>query len=117
MQRFQLKKQPPPVAGQHGKRGLPADWRWLKHHVHERDGWQCVQCGRRGALECDHKIPREAGGSDDPDNLQTLCRHCHIDKTRRDKGQEVPPDLAEWDEFMSLGRGARRWRYHKPKID
>lgn len=87
---------------------LPAKWPWLRMHVFDRDGWQCVQCGRRGRLECDHKIPREAGGSDDMDNLQTLCRRCHIQKTKADVGNPDPPGVAEWDEFMSLGRSARR---------
>ena len=96
----------PPLAGD-----LPRDWRRLRLYIFNRDGYRCVQCGRRGRLECDHIEPREAGGSDHPDNLQTLCRRCHIAKTRADRGQELTPDQEDWQEFMTLGRAERRRRY------
>lgn len=46
---------------------------------------RCAQCGRRPlnhgvVLVVDHKIPREWGGTDDPENLQPLCEECNSGK-------------------------------------
>jgi 5-methylcytosine-specific restriction endonuclease McrA len=32
-------------------------------------------------LECDHIVPLHRGGSNDPGNLQSLCKECHAIKT------------------------------------
>ena len=69
-------------------------WAAIRRAVFERDGWRCVECGKAGRLECDHRVPLEQGGDPwDPDNLQTLCRDCHIAKTRREAaeaGRTIP---------------------------
>ena len=36
------------------------------------------------ALEVDHIVPRNRGGTDDPDNLQALCYSCNATKRDRD---------------------------------
>ena len=58
----------------------------------------CVSCEAKGkttaATEVDHIQPLHKGGTDEPDNLQGLCRDCHADKTRRDLGQT---DRARFD--------------------
>lgn len=59
-------------------------WAELRLEALKRDGWKCVKCGRPGRLEVDHKIAIVDGGSNDIDNLQTLCRGCHIDKSRQE---------------------------------
>lgn len=46
------------------------------------DGMPC----NRIATHVDHKVAREAGGSDLPDNLQSLCRSCHSRKTASQDG-------------------------------
>lgn len=48
--------------------------------VIERDGAACVQCGAKGPFEVDHIIRYVDGGSNDADNLQTLCEPCHRSK-------------------------------------
>jgi hypothetical protein len=48
--------------------------------VFERDGWTCQRCGSHHDLTVDHIVPRAGGGSDDPSNLQTLCRSCNSSK-------------------------------------
>ena len=61
-------------------------WQAVRRAVFERDGWRCTSCGKAGWLECDHIEPLERGGAPfEMDNLQTLCRCCHIDKTRRER--------------------------------
>jgi 5-methylcytosine-specific restriction endonuclease McrA len=54
--------------------------------VAERDNWTCQECGRpvtRRDLHIDHVVPRAAGGSDEPSNLQVLCEPCNLKKGTR----------------------------------
>lgn len=45
-----------------------------------RDGFECQYCGAQHHLTMDHIKPVKLGGSDDDDNLQTLCYICNEDK-------------------------------------
>lgn len=56
------------------------DWPRIRaeHLAMER---ACRSCGRP-ANEVDHIVERRAGGTDDDDNLQSLCKPCHSRKTR-----------------------------------
>lgn len=45
----------------------------------ERDGSQCIRCEGSGELEVHHIIPVADDGSNEPDNLATLCHDCHLD--------------------------------------
>lgn len=64
---------------------LPLDeWRDIRNLVFERDGWECVFCGRRKKLTADHVLPLCKGGTHDPENLQTLCAPCN-----RAKGEKL----------------------------
>ena len=53
-------------------------WYEVRLKVLERDEYQCRQCGSKDALDVHHIRARRDGGSDDPDNLMTLCRTCHM---------------------------------------
>lgn len=55
--------------------GVLRDW------VLRRDNFRCVICGKGGLLEVDHIVPWSAGGSDDVDNLRTLCRRCNQERS------------------------------------
>ena len=51
--------------------------------IKQRDGWRCQnqQCGELTTrLQVDHKIPLTQGGSDEDDNLQSLCVACNMAK-------------------------------------
>ena len=77
-------------------------WAAVRRAVFERDGWRCCECGRAGRLECDHVIPLERSGDPwDPDNLQTLCRSCHISKTRQENRREPTPAEAAWRQLVA----------------
>lgn len=88
----------------------PRRWAATRRTVFDRDGWRCVRCRRAGRLECDHVIPLERDpGQDpyDPDGCQTLCRDCHVEKTRAENRREPTPAEAAWRELVDeLVRGA-----------
>lgn len=69
-----------------GRGGRP--WRRLKRDVHVRDNWTCCKCQRVSMnLECDHIVNKAQGGTDDMDNLQSLCKPCHDQKTQQESKQ------------------------------
>lgn len=64
----------------------PADWEERRREVLQRDEFTCKLCGRRGGpyaedesihLHAHHTIPPSQGGSNDVDNLITLCNSCY----------------------------------------
>jgi len=59
----------------------------LRWQVFERDDFRCVACGSLAnantILHVDHILPRSKGGSDDIDNLQTLCHRCNLGKSNK----------------------------------
>ena len=64
-------------------------WSVLRLAALQRDAYRCAVCGRIVAgrdAHVDHVIPREEGGADALENLQTLCREHHGIKTR---GEQV----------------------------
>jgi diadenosine tetraphosphate (Ap4A) HIT family hydrolase/5-methylcytosine-specific restriction endonuclease McrA len=59
----------------------------LKYEVLKRAKFHCELCGVSAderALEADHIIPRNKGGTDDISNLQSLCYSCNASKRDRD---------------------------------
>ncbi len=83
-------------------RNKGATWRWLRSRVFARADFACQNCGKRsGDLECDHVMPVEEGGKSDLDNLQALCRDCHMAKTRRESGAELTEDQLAWERFAA----------------
>ena len=61
-------------------------WMATRRRILQRDGYACQCCGVvRADNEIDHRVPLEQGGSNDDDNLQTLCGGpdgCHARKTK-----------------------------------
>ena len=74
-------------------------WSAIRIVIFERDGWRCVQCRKSGRLECDHVVPLSRNGEPyETDNLQTLCRGCHIRKTRKERtGYKSNPAAKAWE--------------------
>jgi len=59
----------------------------LRYEVLKRAAFHCELCGIAAdvkALEVDHIVPRNQGGTDDIDNLQALCYSCNAMKRDRD---------------------------------
>ncbi len=58
--------------GTAAQRGYGARWRKLRT-MYIRQHPACVMCGKP-ATDIDHILPKRRGGTDDPSNLQSLCR-------------------------------------------
>lgn len=59
----------------------------VRYEVLKRAGTRCELCGVSNevkALEVDHIVPRNKGGTDDLSNLQALCYSCNAMKRDRD---------------------------------
>ena len=79
----------PPAA----RRGYGAAWRRLRRAIlAERP--LCEECLKLGrivpATEVHHIVPLRLGGTNDPSNLQALCKPCHSRKTMRESGMLRP---------------------------
>ncbi len=73
-------------------------YRELKQKRLEMDGMKCGKCGRTDCLTIHHILPRHSGGTDDIDNLMTLCDACHraehiVRKERKQQLKKVKIDL------------------------
>ena len=49
----------------------------VRRRVLARDGWRRQACGAREHIEVHHQHFRSHGGSNNDDNLVTLCFVCH----------------------------------------
>lgn len=59
----------------------------IRYEILKRSKFHCELCGisaDKKALEVDHILPRNKGGSDDQSNLQALCYSCNAMKQDRD---------------------------------
>lgn len=68
------------------ERGYGYEWTKLRKQVLQRDCYLCQPCERQGrttqATQVDHITPKAQDGSDDFDNLQSICDDCHKAKTK-----------------------------------
>ncbi len=88
-----------PSRGSRHERGYGSEWDKRRERILVRDKGLCQECLRQGIVTavghrpytayCDHIIPKAEGGTDDDDNLQTLCRTCHKAKTDDEKARGV----------------------------
>lgn len=54
----------------------------MRFAIYKRDGYRCCKCGRKtNDLEIDHIMPIAKGGKTHPNNLQTLCKKCNMEKS------------------------------------
>lgn len=54
-----------------------AEWAEIRLAVLARDQYRCTQCGSSEHLQVHHCRARRHGGTNQMDNLQTLCEQCH----------------------------------------
>ena len=85
--------QPPPWKSSVGKsssdRGYGHEWRKKRRIALIRDSHLCQLCIKDGiiinATDVDHIVNKAKGGTDDIDNLQSLCSPCHKKKTSAER--------------------------------
>lgn len=70
------------------ERGYGTKWDKLRPAILKRDGYLCQSCKREGittrATQVDHIVNKAQGGTDEPGNLESICRRCHRAKTQRE---------------------------------
>ena len=54
-----------------------AGWIRARDAALDRDDRECQFCSANSDLEVHHVVPRRFGGSDDLENLVTVCKDCH----------------------------------------
>lgn len=74
------------------ERGYGTAWDKQRKYILSRDKHLCQECWRNGRLSpgnhVDHITPKAKGGTDEPDNLQTMCLTCHERKTIEERGHK-----------------------------
>lgn len=87
LERSQLEKRLQNSKRRKGKKSdFEKEFDSIRPSILERDSFKCVECGSNKNLHVHHIVHRKDGGTNDPDNLVTLCRWCHAD---RHKGEPV----------------------------
>lgn len=71
------------------ERGYGRPWEVRRARILQRDKHICQECRRVGiatrASTVDHIIAKAHGGTDDDDNLESLCWPCHRTKTGKER--------------------------------
>ena len=83
------------------KRGVPKK---IKAIVHSKDNYACVICKNTEDLCVDHILPEVEGGSDDIDNLQTLCRSCNSKKGTRGVVDSERTGVTTFESLRGIGK-------------
>jgi 5-methylcytosine-specific restriction enzyme A len=85
-------------------------WKALRLEALRRDQFRCVQCGARGRLEVDHRLPVRTHPElrFELSNLQVLCVRCHSAKTIREIGRAPQSEGAKaWSMAIKALAGAK----------
>lgn len=82
--------------------------------IYERDGFRCLKCRCRTGLTIDHIRAKADGGTDDLDNLQTLCEGCNQSKgdgyedlRARNVGWRGVGSVPQWDRVLKRVLGGQ----------
>jgi 5-methylcytosine-specific restriction enzyme A len=102
-------------------RGYGTQWGKQRKAALDRDKYLCQQCLRDGRVTplcvkpydhaVDHILPKAKGGTDDHDNLESLCSPCHDAKTATERGTGRARITISPDGWPT---GPKRWGYSIP---
>ena len=75
-----------PLKTASGITGRVRGWKWeqIRNVVLRRDDFLCCVCGEALAEEVDHIVPLHLGGRDNYENLQSICKACHVIKNEQE---------------------------------
>lgn len=94
--------------GSRHERGYGSAWDRLRVRILQRDGYLCQACLKADrpteATHVDHITPKSNGGTDDEDNLQSLCRPCHEAKTTTEAAKAQGRRIKDPTAFDASGR-------------
>lgn len=62
---------------------MGSNWDKIRKSVLLRDNYSCKSCGKKDNLTVDHIVQISKGGTNNLENLQTLCKYCHESKDNR----------------------------------
>lgn len=85
-------------------------WRSLRYQVLKRDGFKCIRCNAKSALQAHHKVYRKSWFDTVPEDCITLCDRCHDIEHgfQFRKKSEVDTDimimLIKYEGFVAQGR-------------
>jgi len=115
--------------GTAAERGYGSSWVKLRLRILKRDMYLCQACKRGGRVTplavvpydhaVDHRTPKAQGGTDDPDNLQSLCTPCHDAKSAEEAKQGQGTTLRHRLQYDANGfpiwdEEVKRWGYSIP---
>ena len=83
----------------------------LDVEAYERDGFQCVECGRTKGILAHHIIPE----IEELDNLITLCHSCHSkkhDMVGFKKGFDKKRHPVSRERFINMGKATQFQKGH-----
>lgn len=107
-----------------GQKRDSTDWQRKRREVLKRDEFTCQECGRAAEeiqLEVHHKQPVSQGGSDEPENLMSLCVDCHAKRHKKASDEELleaveenyPAATSEVAEDVGIVRQSADYRLRK----
>ena len=103
----------PDIEGSGYQQGEQLGFWNTREYVLYRDGHKCRVCGGKSKdsiLEVHHIIRRSDGGTNRPDNLVTLCSHCHTGI----HNDTIKPDFKKASQFKTeTMMGVMRWELYK----
>ena len=74
------------------ERGYGSKWQKIRKQALQRDDHLCQECLKQNiytqAKDVDHIISKAKGGSDELENLQSLCNPCHKKKTAEERNKD-----------------------------
>jgi shikimate kinase len=107
--------------GTRHERGYGSAWVKLRETVLTRDMYLCQECLRDNRPTplgikprdhaVDHILPKAKGGTDDLDNLESLCTPCHDAKSATERGSGRTKIIISPDGWPT---GPKRWGYSIP---
>ena len=80
-----------------------AHWERFRRYLLNKVGWRCARCGGVGRMELHHIKRLSSGGAVfDEDNIEVLCRRCHLKEHHvRAPTTKAGIQRREWEDFLN----------------